>query len=203
MRTSTALRLAAFYLPVVLSASAAVPVFDFDTAADAASIPYRVKGKTALNIVQAYATSGANSLRFSSIAWKQGLPEWPSFELKTPVTDWSGYDRLAVDITNPNEERYSFALFVSDNVIPIRKGLSHTFSLPSYGHTRFMVPLSAFPNEVKRSGIATLYFFTTRPQTDMSIYLDTITLLKKGESLPALTRSKPILPSRRKFVRGL
>ncbi len=184
MRTSTALRLAAYYLPVVLSASAAVPVFDFETADEAASIRYRGKGKTALNIVRAYATSGTNSLRFSSTAWKQGLPEWPSFELKSSVTDWRGYDRLAVDISNPNEERFSFALFVSDTVIPIRKGLSHTFSLPSYGHTRFMVPLSAFPNEVKRSDIATLHFFTTRPKTDMSIYLDNITLLKKGESLP-------------------
>ena len=37
---------------------------------------------------------------------------------------------------------------------------------------------------MKRTDIATLHFFTTRPQTDMALYLDNITLLKKGETLP-------------------
>lgn len=166
------------------SVLAATTVFDFETSAEAAALPYRTKGKTALAPDQAFATSGTNSLRFTSAAWKQGMPEWPAFELKPAVHDWKGFDRLVLDITNPNEERFSFSLFVSDTRVPIRKGLSHTFALPSFGYARFVVPLSEFPNEVKRSDIATLHFFTTRPKTDMSIFLDNITLLKKGESLP-------------------
>ncbi len=166
------------------SALAATTIFDFETAAEAAALPYRSKGKTALAPDQAFATSGTNSLRFTSAAWKQGMPEWPAFELKPSVRDWRGYDRLVLDITNPNEERFSFALFVSDTLVPIRKGLSHAFALPSFGYTRFVVPLSEFPNEVKRSDIATLHFFTTRPMTDLDLYLDNIVLLKKGESLP-------------------
>lgn len=171
-------------LAAVLSAPAVTPVFDFETASEASTLPYRAKGKTSLAVVPAFATSGTNALRFGTAAWTNGLPEWPSFELKPAVRDWKGYDRLVVDITNPSEERYSFALFVSDSEVPIRKGLSHTFAVPSFGYARCVVALNAFPDAVKRSDIATLHFFTTRPQTDMALHLDTLTLLKKGETLP-------------------
>ena len=176
------------FLPLLctlaLPAFAVTSVFDFEAAADLGALPYRAKGKTSLDAAQSFATSGTNALRFSTAAWTKGLPEWPSFELKPAVRDWKGYDRLVVDITNPNGERYGFALFVSDSKVPIRKGLSHTFAVPSFGFARCVVPLSAFPETVKRTDIATLHFFTTRPQTDMSLYLDNITLLKKGETLP-------------------
>lgn len=165
-------------------AFAATPIFDFETSAEVASLPYRARGKTGLDIVQAFATSGTNSLRFTSPAWRQELPEWPSFELKTSVHDWRGYDRLVVDIVNPSEEYFSFALFVSDSRVPIRKGLHHTFALASFGYARCVVPLSEFPDTVNRADIATLHFFATRPQTDMVLHLDAITLLKKGEELP-------------------
>lgn len=186
MQTSTLPPLTALALFSVLSASAATPVFDFETAAERDALPYRQHdgGKTALDIAQAYSVSGTNSLRFSTAAWRKGRPEWPAFELKTPVKDWRAYDRLIVDITNPNEERYRFSLFVSDTNTPIRKGLSHSFAVPSFGYARCVVPLSAFPVAVKRSDIAALHFFTERPQTDMTLFLDNITLLKKGDSLP-------------------
>ena len=178
------LRVLPLLCSLVLPAFAVTTVFDFETAADLNALPYRIKGKTSLDAVQSFATSGTNALRFSTVAWAKGLPEWPSFELKPAVRDWKGYDRLVVDITNPNEACYSFALFVSDSKVPIRKGLSHTFAVPSFGFARCVVPLSAFPDTVKRTDIATLHFFTTRPQTDMVLCLDNLTLLKKGETLP-------------------
>ena len=187
MRTSAFLPSAALALAAALAADAATQVFDFETAAERDALPYRQHdgGKTALGIAQAYAASGTNALRFSTAAWRKGRPEWPAFELRTPVKDWRAYDRLIVDITNPNEERYRFSLFVSDTDTPIRKGLSHTFAVPSFGFARCVVPLSAFPASVKRSDIATLHFFTERPQTDLTLFIDNLTLLKKGESLPA------------------
>ncbi len=177
-------RLTLILCTLALPAFASTAVFDFETVADLGALPFRAKGKTALDVVQAFATSGTNALRFSSAAWKSGMPEWPAFELSPRVNDWKGYDRLVVDITNPSEERFSFALFVSDSKVPVRKGLSHTFAVPSFGYARCVVPLSGFPDSVKRSDIMTLHFFTTRPQTDMALYLDNLTLLKKGEVLP-------------------
>ncbi|MEI6501446.1 MAG: hypothetical protein WCP21_10545, partial [Armatimonadota bacterium] len=48
-----------------------------------------------------WATSGQYSLCFRSPKWQSGLSEWPAIELKPPVTDWSSYDRLVLDLTNP------------------------------------------------------------------------------------------------------
>ena len=70
------------------------------------------------------------------------MPEWPAFELKTPLRDWRGYDRLVVDITNPSETRFPFSLFVSDSKVPIRQGLRHSFAVPSSGFARCVVPLT-------------------------------------------------------------
>jgi len=179
-----ALLVTAGLLTTVCSAPAVTTVFDFETDTDAAKLPYRAKGKTTLGIVPSFATSGTNSLRFSTAAWQKGMPEWPAFELKPDIKDWQGYDRLVVDLTNPAEERYRFSLFISDTNTPIRQGLHHTFPVPSYGYARLVVPLSSFPDAVKRKEIATLHFFTQRPKTDMALFLDNITLLKKGETLP-------------------
>ena len=122
---------AAGLLCATLTASAAAPLFDFEGPDAAAALPYRNRAKTALDIVPAFATSGTNSLRFSSAEWQPGMPEWPAFELKTPLRDWRGYDRLVVDITNPSETRFPFSLFVSDSKVPIRQGLRHSFAVPA------------------------------------------------------------------------
>jgi len=174
-------KLAVFVVSVLsVTGQAATTLFDFETDA----LPYRVRGQTKLDTVPDFATSGKMALRFTSLAWKRGMPEWPSFEFKTPLRNWSGYDRLVVDITNPSEEQFSFAMFVSDSKVPFRQGLHYSFALPSHGWKRFMVPLSSFPKTVNRADIAIVHFFTTRPTTDLALYLDNITLLKKGETLP-------------------
>ncbi len=175
---------AAGLLCATLTASAAAPLFDFEGPDAAAALPYRSRAQTALDIVPAFATSGTNSLRFSSAEWQPGMPEWPAFELKTPLRDWRGYDRLVVDITNPSETRFPFSLFVSDSKVPIRQGLRHSFAVPSSGFARCVVPLSAFPDNVNRADITTLHFFTTRPPADMALHIDSLTLLKKDERLP-------------------
>lgn len=89
-----------------VSALAATPLIDFESAAAVDELPYRIRGKNALDIVPVFSTSGTNSLRFTSPLWKKGLPEWPSFELKPTLRDWRGYDRLVVDIINPSPENF-------------------------------------------------------------------------------------------------
>ncbi|MDD4102794.1 MAG: DUF6067 family protein [Kiritimatiellae bacterium] len=179
------LLVSASLLFVTLTDTAAVPLFDFDSPGAVGGLPYRRRSKTALDIVTAFATSGTNSLRFSSAAWQPGMPEWPAFELKPTLRDWRDYDRLVIDITNPSETRFPFKLFVSDSKIPIRQGLQHTFAVPSFGFARCVVPLNTFPDNVNRADIAALHFFTTRPQSDIALHIDTLTLLKKDELAPS------------------
>jgi hypothetical protein len=169
---------------VTLSARAVTTLCDFESDADVAQLKLASRGQSSLGRAAAFATHGASSLKFSSPAWKKGMPEWPAFELKPGERDWSTYDRLVVDVVNPTAERHLFALFVSDGKVPFRQGLSRTFKLPERGYQRYVIPLSAFPREVNRADIAILHFFTERPQADLTLHLDQITLLKTGESLP-------------------
>ncbi|MDD2601005.1 MAG: DUF6067 family protein [Kiritimatiellae bacterium] len=167
-----------------VSALAATPLIDFESAAAVDELPYRIRGKNALDIVPVFSTSGTNSLRFTSPLWRKGLPEWPSFELKPTLRDWRGYDRLVVDIINPSPENFFFALYVSDARVPFREGLHHKFTLASCGASRSVIQLSDFPDKVNRAEIATLHFFGERPHSDMALHFGSIMLLKKGEEIP-------------------
>lgn len=123
-------------------------------------------------------------MQVTTPAWGQGMTEWPAFETNPAVSDWSPYDRLVVDITNPNEERYKFAIRISDSKVPFLKGFCYRFALPSRGFRRFEIPLSAFPETIDRSDIAIVHFFATRPHSDLVLALSNMVLLRPGESLP-------------------
>lgn len=171
-------------LATSVTAQAATTLLDFESEAELSLLPYRERGKTRLEVVPQFATHGRASLRFSTPAWKKGMPEWPSFEMKSPERDWSSCDRLLVDITNLSPERHFFSLMVSDSKVPVRQGLHYSFELASLGYKRFLIRLSSFPKTVNRSDIAVLHFFTQRPTSDFAVHLDNLTLLKPGESAP-------------------
>ncbi len=112
------------------------------------------------------------------------MPQWPAFQGKPAVSDWRHFDRLVIDITNPSDAREIFCLLISDSKVPFRQGLSYGFALPSRGFRRFEIPLSSFPEKVDRSDIAVMHFYSERPKSAMTIFLDNIVLLRPGESLP-------------------
>ncbi len=168
----------------VVSARAAVMVFDFEDDAEIGVWRIRTAKQDKLARSPRFATSGRSSMVFTTPAWKKSMEQWPAFEARPPVTDWRAHDRLAIDVTNPNSERCSFSLFISDSKTPFRKGLSFQFDLPASGFRRSVVPLSKFPNTVDRSDIAILHFFSQRPATDLRLHFDNIVLLKPGEMIP-------------------
>jgi hypothetical protein len=176
--------LLAITMLLVPARSPAASLCDFETDADVVRLKWASRGQSQLERSSAFASCGETSLKFTSPAWKQGMPEWPAFEFKPDERDWSGYDRLVVDVTNPTADAHHFALFVSDTTVPFREGLSYTFKLPESGYQRFVIPLSGFPAKVNRADIAILHFFTERPSADLVLHLDQIALLKAGESLP-------------------
>jgi hypothetical protein len=165
------------------NAQAATPVYDFEQDAEIAAWKSHMPCAK-LERSNQFATAGQSAMRFTTPTWKQGMPEWPAFETKPAVSDWTPYDRLVIDITNLNEGTHVFSLYVSDSKVPFRKGLSYNFALPSRGYRRFEIPLSALPKEVDRKDIAIMHLFTERPKSDVALVLDNITLLKAGESLP-------------------
>ena len=182
--TARALAAACFGATLALSLPAATPLFDFETPADLAAWTWASRGQSALWLEPVYATRGSNALCFTSRAWEKGSPEWPAFETRPILTNWSGYDRLVVDITHPGVDHPVFALFISDSKTPLRKGLSYRFDMPARGCRRFEIPLSGFPKTIDRSAISILHFYTERPKQDTALHLDNAVLLRPGETLP-------------------
>ena len=167
-----------------LAAGAGVTVFDFETDEDVAA--WRIRSSEQDKLVRSprFATSGRWSVRFTTPAWQKGMEQWPAFEAKAGISDWRPFDRLVVDIANPSEEQHFFSLLASDSKVPFRNGLSYRFSLPPKGFHRFLIPLSKFPGAVDRADIDVLHFFSQRPVSDMTLFIDNVTLLAKGEEPP-------------------
>lgn len=168
----------------LLPTRAAVSLFDFEQEADFAAWQWHAQGESQLERVARFASSGRFSLKFTTPTWKKGMAAWPSFQARPAVSNWTGFDRLVIDITNPDDERHEFSLFISDDKVPFRKGLSYHFELPSRGFQRYLVPLASFPAEVARTNIAVIHLFTQRPSQDLTLYLDNFILLAPGESPP-------------------
>lgn len=192
-----------FCVGVMLAATlhAAVPLFDFETDAEVAALKLISKGKCTLERSPRFAITGTSSLLFTSPAWQEGQPpDWPAFEARPALTNWTGFDRLVLDVTNPHEEQTFFALNISDSKVPFDKSLAYRFELPSRGFRRFVISICDLPREVNRADIAILHFGTDQsarfygaqlppPKTDVALFLDNIVLLRPGESLqPPSTR---------------
>lgn len=172
-----------------VSAHAQDVLFDFETGADVAAWKLRNAAQDKLVQSTSFATSGRHSMFFSSPAWKEGMEQWPAFEVKPPIADWRGYDRLLMDITNTGEKRPFLSMFVSDRKVPFREAFSYRIDLPARGFKRFVIPLAGMPDKVDRSDIFIIHLFSQRPEDDMNLYLDNITLLKPGEEPPSIRSS--------------
>lgn len=171
------------------SSGAATVLLDFEDEADARLWHYEKRDATVpvreIERVERYATSGAFSLRFSSPAWKPGLGEWPSFECRPPLTDWSAFDRLVFDVTNPTGAEQKLFLFISDSKIATRDGWLERVSIPPFGFAQVVTPLAKLTEKkVGLADIQVLHVFTERPAADMELYIDHLVLLAPGEPLP-------------------
>ena len=130
---------------VVRSALAAEVIYDFETDTERKAVS-AVEGKAFLVCVtNAFATSGTHALGFTCQPWKSGMPQWPSFTLKTSVKDWSGYDRLVVDVVNVGEAGDSLGVFIAGPEGRVQNGLHSTMRLPGKGYVQWVIPLKKWP----------------------------------------------------------
>ena len=178
------LNLFAFFAFLAANVSAATLLYDFETDAERAAVPCVANGEFEVCVTNGLATSGTHALGFFCRPWKEGMDEWPSFTLPSPVADWRGYDRLAVDVVNAGDEGDSLCIFVAGPDGRIQNGLAHAIRLPGKAFTRWFVPLTSWPKTTSPDNIARIHFFSTRPQS-FSVTIDRLTLLRGGEIQPA------------------
>ena len=147
MKASTLCRrlMAMAFVGAVQSALAAEVLYDFETEAERKAVP-AAEGKTfSVCVTNAFATSGTHALGFTCQPWKNGMPQWPSFTLKSPVKDWSGYDRLVVDVVSMGEAGDSLNVFIAGPEGRVQNGLNSTMRLPGKGYVQWVVPLKKWP----------------------------------------------------------
>ena len=165
-------------------ACAATPIIDFETADECKAAP-RLNRKTyRFGVTNFCATSGRNSFFLDADRWVQGDYEWPAFTLKPALNDWSGYDRLVLDVVNLGEEGDMLGISVAgpsgkaDNV-----GLVRHLPVPAWSNVQWVVDLKYWPKESSPTNITRIFFYTHRAQS-LHAFFDRFTLLKPGEPLP-------------------
>ena len=167
----------------VCGAYAADPLFDFDSKTERKAAP-RLNRKTyRFGVTNFCATSGSHSFFLSASRWKEGDYDWPAFTMKTPVNDWSGYDRLVFDVVNLGADGDCLSLRVAGPDGKPSLGLARSLHLPAWGCTQWVVDLRYWPKEANPTNITRINLYTYRPQ-DMHVFLDRFRLLKPGEKLP-------------------
>ena len=158
-------------------------LFDFETEQERKAAPRYDANGAHVGVTNAFATSGGHALRFACEPWRKGRPEWPSFTLTTKTTDWSGYDRLVVDIVGIGAGGDLFSTYIAGPDGRIQNGLGKSRRVPESGVTQWVVDLDKWPKETSPTNIVRVHFFTERPR-GFEIAIDRLTLLKKGEKLP-------------------
>ena len=143
-----------------------------------------------LERTQAFAASGQFSMRFWTARWRPeehgGAQKWPAFEGKPPITDWSRYDRLVMELVNVTDTPHQLSLFITDSEKPTRQGLNHREVIPAHARIQAVIPVRKgfAARKVDATDIQVMHFFTEDPPEEMVIHLDRLLLLEPGEEIP-------------------
>ena len=173
---------AAALLAAVCAAHGAVTLFDFEDEAERKSAPRKFANDRTICVTNVLATSGEHALYFRSGPWRKGLDRWPSFNLHTSVRDWRGYDRLVIDLVSAGEGEDTLGTFIC--APDGRRGPNATTTLPSRGYRQWVVPLrNKWPKNFDPANVGRVHLYLYDPR-DVRVFIDRITLLKEGESLP-------------------
>jgi len=167
----------------LVAAHGAVTLFDFETESERKSAPLQLSDYSTICVTNAFATSGRHSMYFSGGPWREGLAEWPSFNLHTPVRDWRGYDRLVVDLVSVGEGGDNLSAFICAPEGRVQDGLKATTILPARGYSKWVIPLCNWPRKCNPANIGRIHLFLSKP-CDVRVFIDRISLLGKGEVAP-------------------
>ncbi len=169
------------------SASAVVTLFDFETEENRRLAPdVRSADGTVMAVTNTMAPSGSWALHARKPIADDGSlnANGIRFEMKPPVADWRGYDRIVFDLFNDGPSGdwiYVRAIGPNDKW---EDGLYGRLSLPAYGYARWTVPLN-WPKGYEPSNITRMLINTSSRPKGFDLRIDGIRLLKPGEKAPA------------------
>ena len=143
--------------------------------------------------VDTWGSQGRGAYRFTiTKPWQGGYPQWPSVTLPSVVKDWTGYDRLVVDVLNLGLGGDILTGFVSDSVGHVGAGMPcPPLLLKTDDWQRWVITLDwkqgqrgkAGKNHVDVTNITRVHFNFTMPFV-ADVEISGLCLLKPGEPLP-------------------
>lgn len=166
-----------------VEASGSCTMVDFETP-DAKTAFKSSFRRPRVKIVKEFATSGEHAL---SLSWDRA--HRMGFTIRIPETDFSAYDRLAIDVVNAGKNDDQLTLHIAavgdklDDSIYRANGKRSSHYAP-IGKSTWLVELDRWPKKAEKSRrrISELRFYALHPYATV-MYLDNIRLLKKGEPL--------------------
>jgi hypothetical protein len=165
-------------------AGAAQVLFDFESEGDFEPWVVRTPNQDTWERSSMFPSNGVSSARFETPKWEEGMQGWPAVEVKPPVTDWSGYERLVFDAVNPTDAIVSVSMFITDSDTNFRSGFRAGFTLAPRSYKRVEIDLSKCPSQVNLDDIALMHFYMSRPTHDYVWHIDNMVLLEKGDTPP-------------------
>ena len=111
-------------------------------------------------------------------SWVYGLPFVPSAALKTSVSDWSGYDRLVLDLYNDAEGGDRLSVTAQGRTLGSRPLAQRTFD-------RWILRLADFPKEVDQTRITGFNLELLTP-AKADVTVSSFALLRPGEEPPPI-----------------
>ena len=173
----------ALFIALAADVFGAITLFDFETEAEQAAVPGSFADYRTICVTNAFATSGQYAFYFKSGPWRDGLDEWPSFNLNTSVRDWRSYDRLVIDLVSVGEGNDSLSTFICAPTGRVQNGLNAHTTLPARGCSQWVIPLRDWPETCDPANIGRVHLFLDHPR-DVRVFIDRITLLAEGEGVP-------------------
>lgn len=161
---------------------AATVLYDFETDADLRTWTGFDAKPPASNFV----THGAHAAILAAPEWKPGLNEWPIWETSiVPVKDWSGFDRLMIDFTNPSDTAALVRGRACDDETakkPSYQWPAWSQTIPPRSHLRAIISFDKFlGNAIDRRAVTRFMFYTARATPDYRVHVDNVTLLAPGD----------------------
>jgi hypothetical protein len=173
-----------FLIPLMANAYAATPLLDGETEVtgqgliEAQSLP--------MVLVEDVVLCGTKSMRVTVEALKPDKQDLNlDFKMHAvPVTDWRGYETLVLDLYNDSENATVLKLEVHTLADDARQSIA----LPARRWAHLRVPIATMnPQHTDMAHVTEIAFGLIRADAPLTVYLDNLTLLKAGETPPALS----------------
>ena len=169
-------------------------IYDFRGADQADDWTLEDSRHSALELSTRFASPGTRSLRFSTAKWREGLHQWPAVNARFEPRNFSGHDRLVIEITNSTASASQLRLMLTDDRTPLREGFRANAIVPPLGRLHWEIDISATnPGQTRKidlSRVTHLHLWTQKPTDDVSLYLDRVYLATTEQELP---RADPAL----------